>query len=81
MQTFIQPISTITKAGILDYPVQIKEWYRCSWLLNVEIIECKMKTYWGHPSNVDTVNNVNIAMLTSSKLKLLFVHSRVLISG
>lgn len=38
-------------------------------------------TYPGHPSNVDTVNNVSIPFATLSKLNLLFVHTRSLITG
>ena len=33
-------------------------------------------THPGQPSNVDTVNNVSIALATSSKWNLFFLHSR-----
>jgi len=33
-------------------------------------------THPGQPSNVDTVNNVSIALATSSKLNLFFCHER-----
>lgn len=39
------------------------------------------KPYPGHPSNVATVNNVNIPLLTSLKLKSFSLHSLGFTSG
>lgn len=41
----------------------------------------KKTTHAGHPSNVDTVNNVSIPLATLSKLNLLLSHLRSLITG